>query len=92
MLFLNYKGTILTDECGMQPLFMQDHKNLKATSGNCNGRNLEKLRQQLNSPITDKYRENFWAKKYHNENILNLNKKNHYSLDEGFCSYYGLDV
>lgn len=51
---------------------------------------LAQLRTDLNKPMTGEYKNNFCAKKYHNENILNKNRKRHYYEDAEFCKYYNI--
>lgn len=48
------------------------------------------LRADMNKPRTNQSRNSFWEKKYHNENILNPDKKKSYLEDDGFLRYWNI--
>jgi len=43
----------------------------------------EELKRRLSEPITEEYRNSFWAKVRHNENLLNPDKRRAYELEKG---------
>ena len=53
---------------------------------------LDDLKIQLNQPMTEKYKDNFWQKTYINENLLNDNMCKHWSEDIEFCKCHGMTV
>uniref|UniRef100_A0A6M3JK24 Uncharacterized protein n=1 Tax=viral metagenome TaxID=1070528 RepID=A0A6M3JK24_9ZZZZ len=48
------------------------------------------LRTELNKPMTADYKRRFWQKMYHNENILNPNRKDFFWEDTEFVKAHGL--
>lgn len=42
--------------------------------------------------ISNQYKNDFWQTKYHNENILNKNRRRYYWDDKEFCEYWGIKV
>jgi len=53
---------------------------------------MEELAKELNKPMTNSYKLGFWQKKYHNENLLNPNKKKSFLDDPEFLKKWGIKV